>query len=157
AYSSLVAYWSPVPTSSLAGTVRATKREPATRPAATNLHPFIRPPRIPPDPDPASIPNSRKALLGSNHRLRGQQPQQVRQGAADVLGILRFEVEVHGVLGMADLRVGPEEQLGECRQGGAQVLRDRPLAFARVDDAERVGRGIEALLQGLELLLEELG
>src|SRR5437870_7716814 len=72
----------------------------------------------------------------------------------DVPLVLRLERELDRVVRVADLRVRPEEQLREHRQGRVQVLGDRPLTLARVDYAQEVGRDGEAVTQGLELLLD---
>src|SRR4029077_8802044 len=130
---------------------------PATRPTATiDLHPFIRPPREPLLPGQRSSPKRGTALLGSDYRLGRQESEQVGQGPVDVLGVLRLERQLHGVLGVAELGIRAQQQLRKRRQGGVQVLGDGALALARVDHAQRVGRGGETLPQGLELLLEEL-
>src|SRR2546425_8896542 len=62
----------------------------------------------------------------------------------DVPLVLRLERDLDRVVRVADLRVRPEEQLRERRQGRVQVLGDRPLALARVDYAQEVGGDGEA-------------
>src|SRR5438034_6308198 len=79
------------------------------------------------------------------------------QRPLDVPLVLRLERELDRVVRVADLGVRPEQQLRERRQGRVQVLGDRPLALARVDYAQEVGRDGEAVAQGLELLLQDLG
>src|SRR5262249_17318041 len=94
--------------------------------------------------------------FGLHHTTLRKRAQQMCERALDVVEVLRFERHFHHVLRIADLRVRAEQELRKHPQSFVQMLRDRPLALARVDDAEikRVGR--EALADRQELRLKDL-
>ena len=48
----------------------------------------------------------------------------MRERPLDVSGVLGLQRQLHGVLRVADLRVGTQEQIGELRQRGLEVLLD---------------------------------
>src|SRR5205823_5630429 len=85
-----------------------------------------------------------------------QERGQMLARALDVLAVLRLGRQLHGVLGVRHLRIGAEQQVRKGGERRVQVLGDRAFALARVDDAQEVGRGREALAQRGELLLEDL-
>src|SRR5689334_22955713 len=90
-------------------------------------------------------------LLGPDDALGGQQRQQMGERPLDVVPVLRLERELHRVLRIADLGIRPEEELRERRERRVQVLRDRALPIARVDDAQEVWRRREAVANGVKL------
>src|SRR5262245_37940943 len=105
----------------------------------------------------ASATPRRRTLLGPDDAVAWQEGEEMAERTVHVRLVLRLERELHRILGIADLRIRPEEELrerGECR---VQVLGDRALALRRVDDAQEVRRRVEALTDGVELLLEDLG
>ena len=79
---------------------------------------------------PSAPPRSAAACASSAARAR-----------STYCAVLRFEGDPHPVLGIVQLRIRSEQQLGKLLQGAVEIGRDRALALARVDDAqvERIG------------------
>src|SRR2546421_12700686 len=80
------------------------------------------------------LPSSRGFCL--HHTTIRQDSEQVRERAFDVIAVLRFQRELDHVLGVADLRIRTEQELGKRSQRVVQELRDRSLALARVHDPQ---------------------
>src|SRR4026209_1036000 len=99
---------------------------------------------------------SSSAGFGLHHTALGQCLQQMRECALDIIAVLRFERHLHHVLRVTDLRVGPEQKLGEYPECLVQMLRDRSLALARVNNAEVEGIRRKALPDCEKLRLQDL-
>src|SRR5262245_39152796 len=88
----------------------------------------------------ASAAPRRRTLLGPDDAVARQKGEEMTEGTVYVRLVLRFEGELHRILGIADLRIRPEEELRELGERRVQMLGDRAFALGRVDDAQEVRR-----------------
>src|SRR5215467_10341214 len=94
--------------------------------------------------------------LDPDHRVPGQVVQKIRDRLVEVAAVLGLQGDLHLVLGVGELRVRAEQQVGMPGEQRVQVIGERALAHAHVHGAEVEGRLAEPLLERVELLAKDL-
>src|SRR5581483_3644097 len=94
--------------------------------------------------------------VDADHRVGGHAPEEGGERVGEVAGILRLERDLHTVLRIRELGVGAEQQRRELGQQGVEVLGEAPLPDAEEDVLQVEGLAAEPLLDGVELLPEDL-
>ena len=82
--------------------------------------------------------------------------EEPREGGVEIAVLLRLQRHLHPILGVRQLRVRPQQQLGKVGEQLVQVRGQRPLPDAHEYALEVEGPVAEPLAERVELLPEDL-